>query len=52
MINPKNLLNFSLEKEHPTIMQEAYFILEKVIKPPQQVADGVCADPCQPTETN
>ena len=50
--NLKDVLNFSLEREHPKIMQEAFLILEKVLKLPQQDANGVCADACQRTEND
>ncbi len=31
--NPKDVLNFSLEREHPKIMEEAFLILERVLPP-------------------
>ena len=50
--DPKNVLNFSIEREHPAIMQESYSILEKVIKSPMKDGNGKCADACQTTGNN
>jgi hypothetical protein len=42
----KDFHNFSIEKEHPTIMREAYAILEQVLKP--AVNTPALANPRQP----
>jgi hypothetical protein len=44
--DPKDFHNFSIEKEHPTIMQEAYAILEQVLKP--AINAPTLANPRQP----
>jgi len=50
--DPKVSYNFSIEKEHPTIMREAYAVLEQVLKSQYHESNGECADSCQPTATN